>query len=51
MHQDRMIEDLNATVMAQWQIIDGLTRTVASLDDRLRDGSGASPSDVPPPHY
>ena len=51
MHQDRVIEDLNAAITAQWRIIDGLTRQVANLDDRMREGPVAAPSDVPPPHY
>jgi SlyX protein len=51
MHQDRVIEDLNETIMAQWRIIDQLARQVANLDDRMRDGASAAPADAPPPHY
>jgi SlyX protein len=51
MHQDRVIEDLNITITAQWRIIDRLERQVANLDDRMRESSAAAPSEVPPPHY
>ncbi|WP_158810321.1 SlyX family protein [Beijerinckia sp. L45] len=51
MHQDRVIEDLNATITTQWRIIDGLARQMANLDDRLRDGAGGVPPEAPPPHY
>jgi SlyX protein len=50
MHQDRVIEDLNATITGQWRIIDALARQVANLDDRMREGAGAVPSEAPP-HY
>ena len=52
-HQDATIEDLNATITAQWRAIDALTREVASLVDRLHDlgrrDTGAP--ELPPPHY
>ena len=52
-HQDATIEDLNATITAQWRVIDGLAREMAMLTDRLQDlgprGPGAP--EPPPPHY
>ncbi len=54
MHQDRLIEDLNAALTAQWRIIDALGRQVASLDDRMDEAGKASDAFVPeppPPHY
>jgi len=53
-HRGRMIDDLNATVMAQWKEIDGLqrqlsrlTEQVAELEAPSRDGA----AEPPPPHY
>ena len=53
MHQDQVIEDLNATIMAQWREIDGLVRQVAQFDGRLRELGTAPPAgnEPPPPHY
>ena len=52
-YQDETIETLNATITAQWQQIDRLTRQVASLGERLQEAesSGGSISNEPPPHY
>lgn len=52
-HQDRTIEDLNAALIAQWAVIDGLTRKVNLLDEQARTTSNiADPrSEPPPPHY
>ncbi len=53
MHQDQLIEDLNAALTAQWRVIDDLHRQVARLDERVQDfgkGSGETP-ERPPPHY
>ena len=54
-HQDRMIEDLNATITDQWKQIEALTRQVKRLDAQLqdvRDSAGASgEQEPPPPHY
>jgi len=54
-HQDEIIEDLNQTVIQQWQQIDLLTRRVTRLGDRLEavkdgDAPGTRP-EPPPPHY
>ncbi|AXK80978.1 SlyX protein [Pseudolabrys taiwanensis] len=52
-HRGRMIEDLNATIMAQWKEIDGLKRQLRQLTEQLaeleapRDGA----PEPPPPHY
>ena len=53
MHQDRLIEDLNAALTKQWRIIDALRRQVASLDERVEAGqaSSAAVPEAPPPHY
>jgi SlyX protein len=53
-YQDATIEDLNATITAQWREIDRLTRHVAELKDRFEEmGSPGLPAapDAPPPHY
>ncbi|MBB5049672.1 SlyX protein [Rhodopseudomonas rhenobacensis] len=52
-YQDETIETLNATITAQWQQIDALTRQVKSLGDRLQEAeaNAPAPSNEPPPHY
>ena len=51
-HQDATIEDLNATITAQWRTIDALAREVAGLVDRLQDLGRREPgAPEPPPHY
>ena len=52
-HQDATIEDLNATITAQWRVIDALSREMASLVDRLHDLGRREPGapEPPPPHY
>jgi SlyX protein len=54
-YQDQTIEDLNATIAAQWTQIDALAREVRRLSDRLQqaeDRAGAATSpEPPPPHY
>ena len=52
-HQDATIEELNATIIAQWRAIDALAREVATLGDRLRDLGRREPGapEPPPPHY
>jgi SlyX protein len=53
-HQDRMLEDLNATITDQWKRIESLTRQIARLDEQLqdvRDGAGPAGEQEPPPHY
>lgn len=51
--QDQTIEDLNAAITAQWQVIDQLTRKVTQLEEQVRAGVHiADPStEPPPPHY
>lgn len=51
--QDRTIEDLNATVLAQWKEIEGLNRQIARLGAQVQEIEGHLP-DAPeplPPHY
>ena len=54
-HQDATIEELNATVTAQWKQIDRLERQVAALIERAESGDltgGDTPAaHKPPPHY
>jgi SlyX protein len=54
-YQDKTIEDLNETIVAQWKQIDALTRQMADLVDRVRQTEGQAGSPVtpeaPPPHY
>jgi SlyX protein len=52
-HQETTIDDLNATITAQWRKIDALAREMASLTDRLQDLSRREPGEAepPPPHY
>ncbi len=53
-HQDRMLEDLNATITAQWKEIENLTRQIARLGDQLqevRDSAAVEGPEPPPPHY
>jgi SlyX protein len=52
--QDVVIDDLNATITAQWRQIDALTRQMAKLVEEVehashRPASGAP--EPPPPHY
>ncbi|KQU24668.1 SlyX protein [Methylobacterium sp. Leaf94] len=52
--QDVVIDDLNATITAQWHQIDALTRQMAKLVEEVeqashRPASGAP--EPPPPHY
>jgi SlyX protein len=51
--QDETIETLNKTITAQWQHIDGLTRQIANLRERLQEAESHTPivSNEPPPHY
>ena len=53
-HQDATIDDLNATITAQWRKIDALAREVSTLGDRLQDLGRREPggeAEPPPPHY
>ena len=52
--QEVTIDDLNATITAQWRQIDALTRQMAKLVEEVeaaasRPGTGAP--EPPPPHY
>lgn len=51
--QERVIEDLDATVRAQWAAIDRLRRELAQFVDRLADAERRLPAEpeAPPPHY
>ena len=52
--QDDTIETLNATITAQWNQIEALTRQVVTLSDRLREAEASMPkpaNEPPPPHY
>jgi SlyX protein len=53
MYQDETIEQLNATITAQWKQIDALTRQVAALGERLQQAetSAPAPANERPPHY
>jgi SlyX protein len=52
-YQDQTIEDLNATITAQWTELTRLQRLVARLEDQLREAQNAGPQgpEPPPPHY
>ena len=52
-HQDATIEELNATITAQWRTIDALSRELATLGERLHDLGRREPgaTEQPPPHY
>jgi len=53
-HQERMIEDLNQTITAQWKDIDRLKREIERLSDRLASAENAidsNPADEPPPPH
>ena len=54
-HQERAIEDLNETVLAQAAEIAQLKRLVGNLGERLREIADnpalAEPPEPPPPHY
>jgi SlyX protein len=51
--QDQTIEQLNATITAQWRQIDVLTRKLETVEEQVRSGVQiADPStEAPPPHY
>ena len=55
-YQDATVEELNATITAQWREIDRLSRLMANLAERFEemDSRGAGPPgapEPPPPHY
>ena len=51
--QDQTIEELNATITAQWRQIDTLTRRLDLMEEQVRSGAQiADPAtEPPPPHY
>lgn len=52
--QEAVIEDLNATITAQWRTIDALKRQVAKLAERIDEtdqGAAAGGPEPPPPYY
>lgn len=52
-YQDDTIETLNQTITAQWKQIDGLTRQLAQLIERLQEAeaNAPGPANERPPHY
>lgn len=52
-YQDHTIEELNATITAQWKVIDALSRKLNLLEEQARATSIiADPrTEPPPPHY
>ena len=53
MYQEETIEELNATITAQWKQIDALMRQLASLTERLQEAeaNAPAPANERPPHY
>jgi SlyX protein len=53
MYQEETIEQLNATITAQWKQIDMLTRQLAALTERLQEAEANAPAatNERPPHY
>ena len=51
--QERTIEDLNATLLAQWKEIEDLKRQLARLGAQMQEIEGHLPDapEPPPPHY
>lgn len=54
-HQERVIDDLNATVTAQWKEIERLKADIVRLSDRLSGaelmGRHEADQEPPPPHW
>ncbi len=52
-YQDQAIEDLNATITAQWKELERLGRLVARLEEQLQEAQSSGPQgpEPPPPHY
>lgn len=54
-YQDQTIEDLNATITAQWQGLERLKRMIQRLEDQVREAEaragGPNLPEPPPPHY
>ncbi len=51
--QERTIEDLNTTLLAQWKEIEELKRETARLGAQMQEIEGHLPDapEPPPPHY
>jgi SlyX protein len=52
--QERTIEDLNATILAQWKEIEELKRQLARLGAQMQELEAHGPAgepEPPPPHY
>lgn len=51
--QERTIEDLNATILAQWKDIEDLKRQLARLGAQMQEMEAHLPgaTEPPPPHY
>ncbi len=54
-YQDQTIEDLNATITAQWQELERMKRLIQRLEDQVREAEaragGPNLPEPPPPHY
>ncbi|WP_018995759.1 SlyX family protein [Hirschia maritima] len=50
-HQDETIEELNATVMEQWKLIEKLQRQIERMEESAGSSADAPPAHQPPPHY
>ncbi|MFN3656543.1 MAG: SlyX family protein [Pseudolabrys sp.] len=53
-HRGRAVDDLNATITAQWKEIESLNRQVRRISDQLADVEARSADrgpEPPPPHY
>ncbi|MFC7664492.1 MULTISPECIES: SlyX family protein [Methylorubrum] len=52
--QEAVIDDLNATITAQWKVIDRLTRQLSRLQEQVEESAFRTASggpEPPPPHY
>jgi SlyX protein len=52
-HRDRVVEDLNATITAQWKEIESLARQLRRLTEQIAEleAPGRDGAPEPPPHY
>lgn len=53
-HQERILEELNDVVAAQWKQIDVLTRKLEQMKEQLEEAVEPRPGNTPeppPPHY